>query len=365
MMSGKDIIVHIINRDKFTSGYINFMKLRMSEWEHHFFTRDSGFDVVPVDDKNMYYFHDYDEILNSANITLLRECRKIIISGLWCNKLLRHMSVELMHKSYPHFWGGDFYGFRFSRMPKRNPIAILKWFVNRYYKHRFIKNCAGTVNLIEGDIEELCKVFPNDRKHFVAPMMGDPRVKYDFASFRARKKEGSALRILVGNSGAPQNEHISAFKKLEHLKDCDIEIVSPLSYCGTSEYLGRVIKTGHKIFGDKFKPVIDFIPREKYVEFLASFDVGVLNHNQQAAMGNISLLLRLGKKVYLREGTAMWKHYRENMKYTVYPVSELENISLQELVKFPPELAYNNIQIAEERASSNYAAEQWRKVFDN
>lgn len=41
----KPLIVHIISGDKFASGYVNFMKMKMTEWEHSFFVRDIGFEL--------------------------------------------------------------------------------------------------------------------------------------------------------------------------------------------------------------------------------------------------------------------------------------------------------------------------------
>lgn len=225
--------------------------------------------------------------------------------------------------------------------------------------------CAGTINLINSDVEELCRIFPNNTKHFVAPMMGSPRRKLNFAEIRQKHSQSNHThRIIIGNSATNTNQHMKIFHVLEHLKNENITITCPLSY-GSDDYRIEIIETGRKIFGRNFIPVTDFMSFEEYVNLLASCEAGIFNNNRQQAMGNISLLLRLGKKVYLREDTSMWKHYTQNMKYIVYPISELENITLHELVNFPPELAYNNIKIAEERANSNYAVEQWRKVFED
>ena len=364
------VIVHFITRDKFTTGYINFMNTCMTGLEHHFFvTAKDTHEVNPLDERKVHYYNSMRDVMLGRNLQLLQECQKIIISGVWDTRMLLALRRDFVRKCYLQFWGGDFYGYRFSRSPGvMHPLRSLKWFVRRCIHHQFIKHCAGTISLISADIDELLKIFPNNAKHFTAPMPFDPTRLHEFNELFYRlvntKHEGSTVTIIAGNSAQRPNNHKGIFRMLAYLKDADIEILSPLSY-GDDEYRNAVIRLGHKIFGNKFKPIVDFMSIPKYIEFLASCDVAIFNHNQQAAMGNISLLLRLGKKVYIREDTAMWEHFRHNMKYDVSPVSELRSITLQQLADFPQELAYNNIHIAEEYAAGTQAVTQWRKVFDD
>ena len=136
-------------------------------------------------------------------------------------------------------------------------------------------------------------------------------------------------------------------EKLQHLKKEDFTIVCPLSY-GDEEYAKKVIEYGKEIFGEKFVPITNFMTLEEYMEFLSNCDVGIFNNNRQQAMGNINSMFRMGKKLYLREGTAMWKDYiKNNLK--VYPVSELENIDYKNLFEFEEEQRFLNHQKMNER----------------
>ena len=358
------IIVHVIARDKFTAGYINFMKLRMTEWEHHFFVAASGiYDVKPVDERNVHYYSKSREIAKKYR-DLLTECRKIIISGVWDTRLLLSLQKDFVHKTYLQFWGGDFYGYRFSRIPGiRHPRASLKWLIRRYLHHRFIKHCAGTLSLITRDIDELQKIFPSNVKHFTARMPEDVLEHHDFTSLASRRHESSTVRILAGNSAQRPNDHKGIFESLEHLKDSDIEIVSPLSY-GEPDYRNKVIALGHKIFGDKFKPITDFIPKAEYVEFLASCDCAVFNYNQQAALGNIWLMFRLGKKVWLRENSSMWHDFTAKGA-AIYPISELSCVDFEALSAIPDDARNTNIALAEERFSGQDARKEWEAVLND
>ena len=342
-----DIIVHFISRDKFTTGYINFMKLRMTGWEHHFFITAKGtHEVEPVDDRNIYYYDSMKDVMSGRNLQLLRDCQKIIISGVWDTRMLLALRRDFVHKCYLQFWGGDFYGYRFSRRPGfMHPLRSLKWFVRRCIHHQFIKHCAGTISLISADIDELLKVFPNNAKHFAAQMPNDVLEHLNFDALAAGKHEGDTVRILIGNSATATNHHKDTFEKFAHLKD-------------------SVIEAGRSIFGEKFKPIVDFIPKTQYVEFLASCDVAVFNHNQQAALGNIWIMMRLGRKIYIRENIATWRDLKAQGA-VIYPISELESADCASLAAMPEESRKINIAIAEERISGKPACKEWEAVFND
>jgi len=67
------------------------------------------------------------------------------------------------------------------------------------------------------------------------------------------EKTETPIKILVGNSAAISNEHEYAFEPLSHLANEKVEIIVPLNYAGTPDYIFEVIKKGLAIFGDKFK----------------------------------------------------------------------------------------------------------------
>jgi len=50
------------------------------------------------------------------------------------------------------------------------------------------------------------------------------------------------------------------------------------------------IKTAY-IFREKFKPLVDFIPFDEYLNLLAKVDIAIFNHKRQQTMGNITTLL--------------------------------------------------------------------------
>ena len=148
---------------------------------------------------------------------------------------------------------------------------------------------------------------------------------------------------------------------LEHLKDEDIKIICPLSY-GDEKYREEVIKKGKEIFKEKFHPITEFMNYQQYLELLSKCSVGIFNNNRQQAMGNISALLKIGKKIYLRNNTSMWKEYEKN-NLKIFNIEEVKNATSDELFHFDlgyKKMNYNNMIKKESRW-----AEQWKVILNS
>lgn len=104
--------------------------------------------------------------------------------------------------------------------------------------------------------------------------------------------------ILLGNSSTPTNNHIEAIDRLAELDLKDRKVIVPLNY-GDLKYREIVLRYGQDKLGDRFKPLIDFIPFAEYCRLISSCDVVIMNHLRQQALGNIFLALESGAKVFL------------------------------------------------------------------
>ena len=105
--------------------------------------------------------------------------------------------------------------------------------------------------------------------------------------------------ILVGNSASFENNHLELFELLAGSFDLEgRKLVTPLSY-GNPWYAEKVIAEGHRLFGDQFVPLTDFLPKEQYIEILDSCGHVFMNHLRQQALGNICIMMLKGAKIYL------------------------------------------------------------------
>lgn len=105
--------------------------------------------------------------------------------------------------------------------------------------------------------------------------------------------------LLVGNSAAPANNHLDLFEHIRrHVDLHGRELIVPLSY-GDFAYRAHIERIGRQMFGNAFVPLIDFLPKDRYIELLVSCGHVMMNHVRQQALGNLVISGMLGAKLHL------------------------------------------------------------------
>lgn len=358
----KKRIVHIICKEKFTNGYISFFRLKMTEYYHVFYVVDNNSGYELSQDENIHLVSSYQEILSINNKEVLCNAHKIIISGLFeLDRFLFDLSLVhgVLRKTYFQFWGGDFYCFA-----DVHRSFHIRQIVKRAVRKHSYKNAAGLIFLINGEYEKFVDILGITNKHFVAPMPGNPQDRKWFELID-RVEEHNELRILLGNSMDPSNCHEEAFNTLAKYKDENIKIYCPLSYpSGYESYRDDIIKKGHQVFGDKFIPLVDYQPYDDYRLFLASIDIGVYANNRQQAMGNINGLIQLGKKVFIKSNTSMWKSYRDD-KYALFDFEWISSLSFSDFAYMDEKTREANINLGKQNDSVQEAKTAWSKILND
>lgn len=356
------IILHYITRDKFTSGYINFMSQYMKQQNHFFITtKSSTYSLQLVNADNVIFIdNNVEMLLDERIIDLLKECDKFIVSGIFgIHNILISLNECILRKTYLQFWGGDFYNYR-ENYDKDKLIEkkIIKG---------LIKKCRGIINLIFEDYKALRQVFllKNRCRHFVAPMPSDffEQIRFDeYRKYSDSIVKEEKIRIIVGNSATIENCHEEIFDLLKNVKG--IEVYCPLSY-GDEEYKNYIMKLGNTCLGDAFHPITKFMDFDDYLKFLSTCDIGIFNNNRQQAMGNISILLGLGKKIYLREDTAMWSSYKRD-GFLFYGIKELKkNLMCNKITHLSLDEQYYNQRLVEKYVSAAYQKQLWETVLED
>lgn len=178
-----------------------------------------------------------------------------------------------------------------------------------------------------------------------------------YKEYDIKPKEHSTINIQLGNSADPTNNHLDVLNKLVKYKDENIKIFTPLSY-GDQEYAKDVIAKGKELFGDKFVALTDFMPFEKYLEFLGSIDIAIFAHKRQQAMGNTITLLRLGKKVYMRSDITPWQLFND-IDVKVFDVDNIGIDTMDEQTKM------KNIRKVKEYFSQENYLKQLQNLFES
>ena len=285
-------ILHVMILDKFLAPFIDFVDERFGRDEHHYvFITSEKYQYGLTPEHNVEFLYTDDDIF----ITLLeymQMAKKIILHGLWRDKvdILLYFNQQLLTKCYWIMWGGDFY------FPEKQTKI----------RHEVIKNVGNIVAYIYGEYE-LAQYWYGIKGRYINCL------KYPSNLFKEHKVEIKAhttITIQLGNSADPTNNHFEILQKLSQYKGENIKIFAPLSY-GNKEYAEKVICYGKELFGQKFVSLTEFIPFEKYLEFLGEIDIAIFAHKRQQAMGNIITLLGLGKKVYIRSDISPWKFFKD------------------------------------------------------
>lgn len=131
------------------------------------------------------------------------------------------------------------------------------------------------------------------------------------------------VRILVGNSTDPHNNHVSAFEILNNSKLNPLNVCCLLSYGKYEHYKNVVIEEGIKYFGDKFLPITQFLELNKYLEIIDQLDFIIFNHDRAEATGATIQLLSLAKPIFFNPTSPAYKSFI-NRGYVVFSIYDLE-----------------------------------------
>lgn len=326
--------------------------------------RDNGGEKFPLtllNYENVYYVDNYKHIFDRDHlINIINLSDKIIISGLFeTMNALSRFNDKQFNKTYVQFWGGDFYGYKNEA----------KFYQIRYKRRRnrlihCCSKCKGLIFLIDGEYEKFKSITHVEKKFFIAPVPGDPLAfkDIDFGVLRAQKNK--TKKIVLGNSATQTNKHEEIIRILADRKnEKGIGVNCPLAY-GDDVYRDKIIEYGKEKLHDAFMPITFFMPYSKYVEFLSTCDVGIFNNDRQQALGNLYALLAMGKKVYIRDDTSMWRFFRDK-GFKVYPISDIYKCcDISELFSKEDDVSSNMLK-AENLLLSLDGKEKWEKVFSD
>lgn len=309
-------VLHIAPLDKFLPPFVDLLESQVGDFSRHHFIlikMESSPAIRPLQNITVL---DCNATTYEKHPTLIRWMvwsDKIILHGLFSPFVVTALAMQpwLLNKCSWVIWGGDLYAYRLPR----HTIGDSK----REFLRRFVISRMGClVTYIEGDVELARKWYGARGRHHECLMYTSNL----YRDLGVPEKKSAGLVVQIGNSADPSNRHLEILDKLLPFKGEDIRIYAPLSY-GDKEYAKTVCDAGWRSFGDKFVPMLDFMPFDDYLKVLSEIDVAIFNHDRQQAMGNIITLIGSGKKVYLRDGVSSWG-FLDRIGAVVYKLSEFD-----------------------------------------
>jgi dTDP-N-acetylfucosamine:lipid II N-acetylfucosaminyltransferase len=340
------VIVHLSYPDKFFAEYVRFIESQFDSRGHRFVFLGVS-DRYNIESPNCIFLRagilGYLKIIYYALVA-----DKIILHGLFSYKLnfLFLLLWWLPRKSFWVMWGGDFYD---ALSEKDSAISRL----NYKLKKLIIPRIYGLITYLEGDCEKVRDWYgARGRLFFCFAYLSNI---YRGVSFSGKMEKSNELVVLVGNSSDPSNCHEEVFTTLAKSSE-KFTIICPLSY-GDKEYGLKTEKLGRSLFGERFRPLVHFMPLDEYMGILGRVDVAIFAHRRQQAMGNTIQLLGEGKKLIIRKGTSQERLFSSlGVEYETLDNFELTRLSL--------EVAQKNHQVVKRVFSEDSLAEQWRAIFE-
>jgi len=309
--------VNIINDDKFTADYINFVEDNLDMSEQVFFVFKTH-DKFPIKersnifsyDKKKHNYFDYLVFLKDL-VKYSIKAEKIIIHGLFKIKITQILWVLrfLLPKCYWAVWGGDLYSRDENLLTRRGRYK-------EFFRRKVIKDMGYIITSIRGDYENVVKWYGTKASHL--PYFMYPASLYH--DIPIADKKDNKLNILVGNSADPTNNHEEAFAKIAPFVNENVRVICPLNY-GSKKHASAMVELGNQMFGSSFEPILDYIKYDEYMSLLTTIDIAVFNHNRQQAMSTTRVLLGMGKTVYLRKETSSYEAL-SNVGAIVHDINE-------------------------------------------
>ncbi|MDP4982461.1 TDP-N-acetylfucosamine:lipid II N-acetylfucosaminyltransferase [Pseudoalteromonas tunicata] len=237
---------------------------------------------------------------------------KVIFHGLFDTAIWQKLLFNpIITRSYCVIWGAELY---------RHQQRGLKAVVNRVLHGLLLHKMAGVFTLTPGDAQLVASLLKRKNAHVLPyPLIGLQLVERQLNTL-------GTIKILVGNSAAPSNEHFKAFSCLAHLATENIEIIVPLNYGGEADYIAKTIKQGRAIFADKFKPITDMLSKEDYDALLQQVSLTVFSQQRQQGLYVVYAMLLQGKPIFLNSTTTSFVNLA-SLGFEVGATEQLSSLS--------------------------------------
>ena len=91
-------------------------------------------------------------------------------------------------------------------------------------------------------------------------------------------------------------------------------------------------------------------------------DIGIFFNDRQQALGNIYALLGMGKKIFLRKDTSMWKGLKKK-GYQVYLAEDIKNMSFEEFCEYNERDKKKNLYVSDNLYGKETDRIAWNTIF--
>ena len=331
--------IHILHKTIITADIVRILNKYFSSAEHAFIFNSGAKESIAgkLFAPNIFYGN-----INTLKIDL-SNIKKIIIYGMFSPRLVQYLynNRKLLPQTYWAIMGGDLYSApndEVNNFVRQNLKAIITTFDKDEYIKRF------------GAKKSFDIVYNN------------PLTKY--IRQPVPHKISAPYKIMVNNS--TDLTTLEMLDILSKFKDENIIVITNVSYetYGQQNVKQQILKKGKEIFGKKFKPVLKWQSPQQYVKFLSSIDIYISNQNRQQGVGNMSALMLLGKKVFIKSDISSYSGFI-NLGIKVFDTNKIKKLSFEKFVHLSQRDTEKNIAVLTKRLSLDYQIKLWEKVIND
>jgi hypothetical protein len=377
-------------QDKFIDGFIEDVYEIGEENNNIFWIRGNEGDTEHIKTNKSVEFIGNNEQEIKERLNKINPSDNIFVH--WYDEFIAELVYDLPNKLFVFFWGGEMFEipywhhfyWLFDKKTSKYLLKInapkiqlnSKFFQTFYNRAKYIlfppkdellflrrlKHLQNIDYFIcnELDTEEvnlIRKLYPNSNfKHL--PAFYD--VNFDLSLSFVAPPPNEIIKVLLGNSATFTNNHLDAFEKLKKL---NLDIYCPLSY-GRSSVQELITNKGNQLFGNAFKPILNFMNRNEYCGFLNSMDIVFMYHNRQQAWGNIATALALGKPVFLKKNNPLWQ-FIHAMGLSCYDAEKIAEYDLPSLIEIERNKREENVQKLKLHISKEKRLQDLKNIFEH
>lgn len=331
-------IIHVMMQEKFTTGMVKFFNDYFDNGEHKIVYCNTIGEKSLIDPECKI---EQVDIYREDNMYLIKSLEKmegdyIILHNLFFLTNPEKLDILLHPKMRKKIvwveWGADLYSWKSFGGIKTKLLNVLNYLFRCKIKH--------VIFIFPPDEDFYKQEFKNSKaKCYYAPYLIYPLSKeYDKYVSESRlavdKIQGNPIYIQIGHNGMPTLNHKRVLKELSKYGNENINILLPLSYGGTKEYVDDVAEYANKLFPGKTTILRDFMPADEYYQLLKKVSIVIFDTHRQCALGNIHLMNFRNVKLYLSAECVMYNYFLEQG----VPVEKCENIkdmSFEEFIACP------------------------------
>lgn len=363
---------HIIIQDKFFDCYIEDFYRIGQEKNNIILVRGNkgGSEVFKTSHDVEYLGPDNYEVLKNR-LSILCSSDKLFISwyDLSIGRIISKLNIPC--PIYVYLLGGEFYGEPQFYHEKwlLDPMTKKIYFHNTLYKNIFCKHKVWRSYRYISDFISYCNIMTKVKRDYIDKDKSLSKIDYiiltehsdkevDFVkslypschakhlpgvfdqNFELAKKQElkspskDMLKIIFGHSADPTGNHIDGLNYIRTKLSIEynLEVYSFLSY-GDSNCRTWVLDYIKKNNINWFHPILEFLSRSKFVDFVNSMDILMMYHNRQQAEGNIMTALVLGKPVFIKPSNPQYDMLKRMGVKPVYDVTKMHMINLFDAIK--------------------------------